>query len=548
MRPALRAAVVWYLIASFAAPAYLAPRITRAQDGEIPNATGGGGGGGGGIGGLFVPVLDSPNLAKNTVTAASTASLKAKSLFDAVATAAIKAVIRVLRDSIKRWIITGRFELPVFSGSFSIDAAKIAENAARIFLSELTGINFCQGFSTPSIENFAFNFSLSIACTLPARVNNQYTDTLIALTTNPSSLSLEERLALADPQNNDVYAYVRTIDEQARRIAQAAAAYAAEYAAGQGFLGIRDPRTGKISTPGSIVAEEIKVSQVVAPHLGAELADDVQTAVGQIIDTAVRVLLERGLSGVLSPEPGGGGFRVAPLPTPAPSLAPVADIRANGREGILFIERGTAAAIAWCGENADPCENASRCVVQPTDWEGTLGRQSTGAVTQPTTYRLTCTDPAGGEAVDAVTVKPNQRPLAEAGISINGGPFRSLVTVTADTPVAIRLSAGADVSGDGAASRDPDGWTTAEIGVGPGGQCAWDLDFNDPSFAPGDAVSRPGTPDACNRGPVTRAFPQSAIGTRNYSVLRITDAAGFLSNVAEVTIVVNPPPASVSSE
>ncbi|MBI4132748.1 MAG: hypothetical protein HY473_01440 [Candidatus Sungbacteria bacterium] len=246
--------------------------------------------------GLYVPTFDVVNKLSFDITAASTAGLKTKSCADEITTTALKLVINLVRDMVLRWIVTGRFEGPVFSASFSIDAAKTAENASRIFLSELSGINFCAGFGIPSVQNFIFSRDFTLACTLPSGIDRQYTDTLIKLTTDPASLSLEERLTLQDPQNNRIYSYVRTIDEQNKAIARAVAARNAEYAAGQGFLGIRDPQTGKITTPGSAVAKLVMEEVITSPIRQTDVANTVQQAIAAIIDTAIRVVIERGLT------------------------------------------------------------------------------------------------------------------------------------------------------------------------------------------------------------------------------------------------------------
>lgn len=245
-----------------------------------------------------VPVRDVVTRSNTGTTAAKTTSLERKIVvLDPLATAVLKTAIKMMRDMVKRWIITGRFEGPVFSTSFAIDSAKAAENASRIFLSQLTGINFCTFISPPPIPTFGISADFGLSCTLPSGIDRAYGDTLIRLVTDPSSLSLDEYLALKDRRNIVTTNTVRLLDERERAIARATIAQSAEYIAGQGFLGIRDPQTGRIRTPGSAVAEEVKVSEILAPHLGSELADDVQTAIADIINTAVRAILEKGLGG-----------------------------------------------------------------------------------------------------------------------------------------------------------------------------------------------------------------------------------------------------------
>lgn len=246
--------------------------------------------------GLSVPVLDATNLVQNTATAGATTGLKVKACQDEIMTAVLKTVINLVRDMVIRWIVTGRFEGPVFSQSFSIDAAKTAENASRIFLSKLTGVNFCGFIGTPSIQSFAISADLGLSCTLPGNIDQNYTDTIIRLATDPSSLSYEERWALDSPQNQAVYNYIQLVDERDKAIARSLIAQSAEYVAGRGFFGIRDENTGLIKIPASYTAKLAEVAGIESPQRQADVANTVQQAITAIIDTAIRTLLEKGLA------------------------------------------------------------------------------------------------------------------------------------------------------------------------------------------------------------------------------------------------------------
>ncbi len=245
--------------------------------------------------GLVVPVADVLNAPNIAVTAAKTTALNAKSIADCLATALLKAAIALVRDMVIRWIITGRFESPVFSGSFTIDAAKIAENASRIFLSSITGINLCAGFGIPSVPTFSFDVNFGLSCTLPPDFN---TNNFFINAANNTDLA---RFLATQPESSYAQTLVRAAQAKAETEAKAVSGFAAEYQAGQGFLGVRDPKTGKITTPGSAVAELVMQSQIVSPIRQTDVADDIQTAIAAIIDTAIRVLLEKGLGQVFGP-------------------------------------------------------------------------------------------------------------------------------------------------------------------------------------------------------------------------------------------------------
>ncbi|MBI4132164.1 MAG: hypothetical protein HY474_00860 [Candidatus Sungbacteria bacterium] len=234
-----------------------------------------------------VPTLEVPGplVTSSGITATQTTQLRAQQVFDQIATRLLKIVIRTLKDMIIRWIITGRFEGPVFSLSYTADVRKSIENASRAILEELTGIPFCSGISVPSRAFFSFGEDLTLACSFPnldrfrlGEVFEPYMLTQSVKTEN----SIED-------------VWVAVLDQQRQASAVAAKAYTEEYRAGQGFLNIKDPRTGKTKTPGRTVAEQVNVSQILGPEIGARVADDVQTAIAEIIDTAIRVIIERGL-------------------------------------------------------------------------------------------------------------------------------------------------------------------------------------------------------------------------------------------------------------
>lgn len=251
-----------------------------------------------GIGiGLEVPVRDAVVRAQTTIANTSTNNSSCVNVFT---TAILKTAIALVRDMVLRWIVTGNFGAPVFSTSYRIDATRIAENASRIFISQLTGLNFCAGFGIPSPQNFLLGFALTSQCTLPAGINENYTDALLRLHNDPGSLTFEEYLALSNPQNNRVYQYVWALDEKRRQEAIAVNSFNQEYQAGKGFFCVRNA-SGRCVTPGSAVAELVMQSQIVSPIRQTDVADDIQTAIAAILDTAVRVLIERGLATVFGP-------------------------------------------------------------------------------------------------------------------------------------------------------------------------------------------------------------------------------------------------------
>lgn len=146
----------------------------------------------------------------------------------------------------------------------------------------------------------------------------------------------------------------------------------------------------------------------------------------------------------------------------------------------------------------------------------------------PATCSTSCTinDCGGG----------NQPPVAAAAISKDDITYLKSITVTQGVPTAIYLGAGA--------SSDPDGWTNLTKGVSNGGRCDWNSDLNQgaPTFE--TTINNPSSSSACSLRPI----PGSPItfndppGIYTYSVLRITDGPGAVSNVDTVSVTVSAPP------
>lgn len=246
------------------------------------------------------------NLIQSTFTSASsavtaggvTALTKKIVIVDPVATALLKRAINITRDMIVRWILTGRFEGPVFSKSFTIDAQNAAETAARLFLSDLTKIDFCKSFGPPSIPQLTLSANLGLNCSLDDPFSADASFDLASAYVNPNGLDEVQNYLLSLPQNNALEVYARLSHAKAEAEARAVSSFREEYAAGQGFLGIRN-KDGTIQSPGIYVAELVMQSQIVSPIRQTDVADTVQAAIAQIIDTAIRATLEKGLGGAL---------------------------------------------------------------------------------------------------------------------------------------------------------------------------------------------------------------------------------------------------------
>ena len=151
----------------------------------------------------------------------------------------------------------------------------------------------------------------------------------------------------------------------------------------------------------------------------------------------------------------------------------------------------------------------------------------------------TCAPTATPTPTVTVTPTPtpvpgNNPPIGVATIRKGSEAASSNITVTRGEPVQISLHA--------TGSSDPDGWNNSTLGVSNGGKCEWNSDLNQgvPTFE--RTVSSPNNPDDCNITLGETTF-HDAPGTYTYNLLRITDAAGGVSNNGSVTVTVVAPAA-----
>lgn len=246
----------------------------------------------GSVAGLYVPTFDVVNKTAFDITAASTAGLKSKSCADEIMTAVAKLAINLVRDMVLRWIVTGRFEGPVFSASYSLDLKKSVENAARTFLGELSGINFCAGISPPPRAFLALGRDFTLQCQFSGDLRSFRSGRVFTFA----------QLVESEQTSNEYWnVAIAALDQKLRLEALAAESFRAEYAAGQGFLGLRDPATGRVVTPGSAVARLVMKQVIEQPIEQGTVAHTTQEAIVVIIDTAIRVLIERGLATAFGP-------------------------------------------------------------------------------------------------------------------------------------------------------------------------------------------------------------------------------------------------------
>jgi hypothetical protein len=214
-------------------------------------------------------------------------------ILDTAAKAIMKKIIRQLRAATINWIITGDFEIkkPFFITSFIADPQRIADAAARTFLGELTGINFCSFHpNIRAIGALTFNLNLNqqLSCSFGGNYNASLDDF--------DNGGLGASFALRQSGNTFSTSLLDTTSKKEQAVTRLTAARLKEATLGNGFLGQRDPKTGKIKTPGNLIAETIIGSQN-SEMFGQEVNQEIFSAIIDVIDTAIGKTIQDGLLG-----------------------------------------------------------------------------------------------------------------------------------------------------------------------------------------------------------------------------------------------------------
>lgn len=187
----------------------------------------------GGIPGLPVPVSDAGvqllKCAGNVNGALSTKTglwgeLQTKFL-NPLARFILRFIGREMKRQILNYIINGEFDQPRFVTNFELDARQAAENASRGYLSQLTGINFCNFFPLVPPAIYSINFNFQFQCTISSDLYAQYIK-------DPVSLTEVQRILAVDSSTSYIQTVISAGQNKAEIIAQAQVARAAQVSSG----------------------------------------------------------------------------------------------------------------------------------------------------------------------------------------------------------------------------------------------------------------------------------------------------------------------------
>ncbi len=205
-----------------------------------------------------------------------------------------KELIKILQGIAIDYIKTGRFGGPSFSLSYILDPQKSAENAAKMFLSELTGVNFCNGFPNfnfyiKGLSSINLNLNLTLECT--------FTGGDLTSLYQGTNGNIVDLWAAQSTENDPFNSQVDALDQKIVLEERALYAKKDETLAGRGFLGLRKS-DGTISTPGEIIAEPLRQG-IKSDFSNVELIDELTEAMANVTAMLINTLFEDAITGGL---------------------------------------------------------------------------------------------------------------------------------------------------------------------------------------------------------------------------------------------------------
>lgn len=299
---------------------------------------------------IFVPVNDVPAVpaeagAPPDTSSQSTGSFWAnlwqngkEACLDKLAEDVAKIIIRQMRNMVINWINTGNIGgTPTFVSNFEFDAKQTASNAARIFASKVSGIDFCNYFPQNPAVNLDFSADLRVA--LECNVNKSF-DQHVQDIAQPSSITPIDDVLSMYSDRDPLKTEFLLREAMASEVASAQKARETQVTSGRGFIGVErckryetfsksryihqatgevwtPPNDGAdlISPPDGVIAQPalkycVEKETVTPGHVAAELVTEpiksefregelvkeFGQAIGAIVDAMVGKLINDGLT------------------------------------------------------------------------------------------------------------------------------------------------------------------------------------------------------------------------------------------------------------
>lgn len=210
--------------------------------------------------------------------------------WDQVGWCMVNALIESIGAATVAWINGGFQGNPVFIEDPEMFFAQIADQQAGAFLAELSNGFLCgpiQNIVRVNLaENYNSQFSPYGSCTFSAISGN-----LEQFMSGQGGFNwVDWQTYTQNPQNNPFGATIAGQIELDRRISSAVGVQSTVASWGSGFLSSRDPETGKITSPGTVIEKQVN-ERLGSGQRRLEMADEFDEVVNALVNQLIKIAI-----------------------------------------------------------------------------------------------------------------------------------------------------------------------------------------------------------------------------------------------------------------
>ncbi len=243
------------------------------------------------VGSLSTALTAEVPTADNSLRAKDTGVLGVIS-WDQVGYCAVNGIIESIGAATVAWINGGFQGNPVFVDNPEQFFADIADQQAGAFLNELSNGFLCSPIQSVVRVNLAQNYNNSVAPYGQQCSFSGSTENMKQFMSGDSFSWAEWNSYTQTPQNNPFGATIGGQIELDRRIAQSLGIQSNLLDWGGGFLSSRDPQTGKITSPGSVIEKQVN-ERLGSGQRRLEMADEFDEIVNALVNQLVLVAINK---------------------------------------------------------------------------------------------------------------------------------------------------------------------------------------------------------------------------------------------------------------
>ena len=237
---------------------------------------------------LDVPVSDSQQRSKDSGT--TILGVIPLPSWDQIGFCLVNSIIESIGAATVQWINGGFQGNPVFVEDPGQFFADIADIQAGAFLGEISGGALCQPLQNIVRVNLANNYNNRIGGYSPQCTFTEVSGNLEQFMSGDSFSWVDWSSYTQNPNNNPYGATLGGQIELNKRIANALGVQSKVLDWGAGFLSSKDPVTGKITSPGSVIEKQVN-DRLGSGQRRLEIADEFDEVVNALVDQLIKVAI-----------------------------------------------------------------------------------------------------------------------------------------------------------------------------------------------------------------------------------------------------------------